>query len=169
MGHRMSAVLVLSMLLGCGHVCAAPDDTTEPWTEWEPEPNGDVQAEPEFTPSEKNATGPSVAILARQFMYFKVGMALQRYYIPILVPIGLIGNVLSLLVMFRKQNRRVSCCVYMIALAFSDIVMLITAVYLWAIPEISPRDWGPLRVQVRLLRFRDVRFGGSVPDHVHDL
>jgi len=41
------------------------------------------------------------------------------------------GNSLSFLVMTKPQNRHVSCCIYMSALAISDCLVLHVTLYLW--------------------------------------
>ena len=42
-----------------------------------------------------------------KYMTYKISMAITTYWFPILVPIGFIGNVLSLLVMIQANNRNV--------------------------------------------------------------
>ena len=141
-----------SRIIGSGDI-----DDAKPEVEGEVLPEGEVQPEVEPQPEaeidpmdfEGKTEGDngsfvqslSVAQRARSFLQFKIGYAIQRYYLPIIVPIGFIGNCLSLLVMLRKHNRRVSCCVYMISLAICDNMMLFSGVYLWAIAEVAPRNW----------------------------
>ena len=74
----------------------------------------------------------SVSHLAQSHIYDKVGILINFYWFPILVPVGLFGNTLSFLVMTRKQNRQVSCCVYMAALAICDNFMLFSGVEYWS-------------------------------------
>ena len=44
----------------------------------------------------------------------------------VIIPVGVVGNVLCLLVMSQKQNRSISCSVYMGALAIADTIQLLT-------------------------------------------
>ena len=78
---------------------------------------------------------------ASELLPYKVGRDIQTYWLPIIIPIGLIGNTLSFLVMMRPHNRKVSCCVYMAALAVADNVMLINAGYYWYVTDIARRPW----------------------------
>ena len=61
------------------------------------------------------------------FMTYKVAYYLQDYWIPILVPIGLVGNTLSFLVMIKPNNRKMSTCIYMAAISINDNMMMILA------------------------------------------
>ena len=51
-------------------------------------------------------------------------MAITTYWFRILVPIGFIGNVLSLLVMIQANNRNVSTCNFMAAISINDNAMM---------------------------------------------
>ena len=57
----------------------------------------------------------------------------------IIVPIGIIGNILVLRVVSLKHNRSVSCSIYMGALAISDTMMLLFSAsiitLMWGIPS----------------------------------
>ena len=63
------------------------------------------------------------------FMTFKITVYLALYWIPILVPIGLVGNTLSFLVMIKPNNRKMSTCIYMAAIGINDNTMMILALY----------------------------------------
>ena len=78
---------------------------------------------------------------ASELLPYKVGRGIQTYWLPIIIPLGIIGNTLSFLVMMRPHNRKVSCCVYMASLAVADNVMLINAGYYWYITDIARRPW----------------------------
>ena len=65
------------------------------------------------------------------FMTYKVASYINDYWFPILVPIGLIGNTLSFLVMIRPNNRKVSTCIYMVAISVNDNVMICLALWYW--------------------------------------
>ena len=70
------------------------------------------------------------------FITFKIANILGIYWIPILVPIGLVGNTLSFLVMIKPNNRKMSTCIYMAAISISDNVMMILIFYFW-LPSIN--------------------------------
>ena len=61
------------------------------------------------------------------FMTYKVASFIDQYWFPILVPIGLVGNTLSFLVMVRPNNRKVSTCIYMAAISINDNLMMFLA------------------------------------------
>ncbi len=67
----------------------------------------------------------------RDMFYYKVGVAIQRYWLPIIVPFGLVGNTLTLFVMSNKTNRYISFCIYLMALAVADNIVLMLAICFW--------------------------------------
>ena len=62
---------------------------------------------------------------------FKIANFLGIYWIPILVPIGLVGNTLSFLVMIKPNNRKMSTCNYMAAISINDNAMVIKGFHYW--------------------------------------
>ena len=50
-------------------------------------------------------------------LIFKIADIIAKYWIPILVPIGLVGNTLYFLVMIKPKNRKMSTCIYMAAIS----------------------------------------------------
>ena len=67
----------------------------------------------------------------KTYLKFKIASYLANYWAPILVPIGLIGNTLSFLVMIKPNNRKMSTCIYMAAISINDNVMMILFLYTW--------------------------------------
>ena len=61
-----------------------------------------------------------------------------EYARPIILVIVPVGNILSMLVMLIPHNHRISCCVYMAALAVSDCLVLVIACYYWIVTQIKP-------------------------------
>lgn len=55
----------------------------------------------------------------------------QFYYTPVLVIIGIIGNCLTILVFCKTKLRKLSSSYYLVALAVSDTVFLITLSVVW--------------------------------------
>ena len=73
----------------------------------------------------------SNAYLASRYLTYIVGIGLHVYWLPIMIPIGFLGNTLSFLVMTKKHNRHISCCILMANLAVSDNIMLYNAGHYW--------------------------------------
>ena len=65
------------------------------------------------------------------FMTFKIANFIGTYWMPILVPIGLVGNTLSFLVMIKPNNRKMSTCIYMAAISVNDNFMMFFAFHDW--------------------------------------
>ena len=68
-----------------------------------------------------------------RFMTFTVSSYINEYWLPILVPIGLIGNTLSFFVMMRPNNRKVSTCIYMAGISVNDNLMMSVSFYYWLV------------------------------------
>ena len=60
---------------------------------------------------------------------YKIANIIAMYWVPILVPIKLVGNTLSFLVMIKPNNRKMSTCIYMAAISINDNFMMILAFY----------------------------------------
>ncbi len=65
------------------------------------------------------------------YLTYKIGDVIHKYYLPIIVTIGLCGNILSLLVLLQKKHRNNSCYILMAALAVNDSIVLCVAGYDW--------------------------------------
>ena len=65
------------------------------------------------------------------FITFKIATFIAAYWVPFLVPIGLIGNTLSFLVMIKSNNRKISTCIFMAAISINDNVMMVLVLYTW--------------------------------------
>ena len=78
---------------------------------------------------------------ASTLLAYKAGQGIHTYWLPIVIPAGLIGNTLSFLVMMRPHNRKISCCVYMAGLAIADNAMLVNAAYYWYVTNVARRPW----------------------------
>ncbi len=89
--------------------------------------------------AQDNDSLAKVMTAAHLLWAYKVGECLQTYWIPIVLPIGLIGNILSIIVTLQRNNRKISCCVYMAGLAVSDTIVLCVFAYYWAATDILKR------------------------------
>ena len=83
-------------------------------------------------------------------MAFKIASYINDYWFPILIPIGLIGNTLSLLVMIKPNNRKMSTCIYMVAISINDNLMMLLALHNWSLRMVG-FEW-PL-VQCKLINW----------------
>ena len=54
-----------------------------------------------------------------------------------LVPIGVVGNTLSFLVMIKPNNRKMSTCIYMAAISINDNFMMLMATRSWLATELK--------------------------------
>ena len=94
--------------------------------------------------NEQKVNATALIQRASEYLVFKAGMAIQRYYFPCIILVGLIGNFLSLCVMVKRHNRRISCCVYMAFLAISDNCNLLIGAYYWVHTEMPSPTGRPL-------------------------
>ena len=62
---------------------------------------------------------------------YKIGIIIHVYLPMVILPLGIVGNILSFLVMVQSQNRGRSTCIYMAALALSDTLNLVVLAIYW--------------------------------------
>ena len=79
---------------------------------------------------------PSVIELGSNYFAYDFAMAVNKYWLIIMVILGLPGNTLSLLIMLQKHNRTFTTCLYLAALAISDNIVLILGAHFWAVTVI---------------------------------
>ena len=72
---------------------------------------------------------------------FKIAIIVNRYWFAALVPIGLVGNTLSFLVMIKPNNRKMSTCIYMAAISVSDNIMMYICLHVFLIDVIKTHKW----------------------------
>ena len=80
-----------------------------------------------------NATTPSYREAASLLLTFRIAQKLRLYWLPVIVILGLPGNAMAFFVMLRPHNRRISCCVYMAALAVTDSILLLIVAEYWTL------------------------------------
>ena len=68
---------------------------------------------------------------AETYLAYKVAKYIDNYWFPVLIPLGLLGNTLSFLVMIKPNNRKVSTCIYMAAININDNAMMSWAFRSW--------------------------------------
>ncbi len=75
------------------------------------------------------------------FLTFKIAEVITKYWFPIMVPIGLVGNSLSFLVMIKPSNRKLSTCIYMSAISVTDNAMMLLALHNWLLTVVGTHTW----------------------------
>ena len=95
----------------------------------------------EHVTEEAKPNTPSLTSLASQYTIYKMGKIFHSYYYPFVVVIGFLGNVLSLAVMLKRKNRKITCCVYMACLACTDNLCIFVAAYYWTVTD-APQPVG---------------------------
>ena len=67
------------------------------------------------------------------FLTFKIATWLGYCWSPILIPVGLVGNTLSFQVMIKPNNRKMSTCIYMVAISINDNILMLLALRGWLV------------------------------------
>ena len=75
------------------------------------------------------------------YTIFKIANFIIMYWLPVLIPIGLIGNVLSFLVMTKPNNRKMSTCVYMASLSINDNILMLLCLHYYLVSAVQIHTW----------------------------
>ena len=75
------------------------------------------------------------------FIIFKIGIFISDYWFPVFIPVGLIGNTLSFLVMIKSNNRKMSTCIYMAAISINDNIMMYMAGHDYLVSGLHTHKW----------------------------
>lgn len=75
----------------------------------------------------------SIAQDAQLLLLYRVAVGLEKYYLPTICIVGFIGNVMSLIVLLQRHNRRLSCCLYLGGLAVNDNLIIYIAMHYWTV------------------------------------
>ena len=78
---------------------------------------------------------------AEIYLTFKVARYISKYWFPVLIPLGLVGNTLSFLVMIRPNNKKISTCIYMTAISVNDNAMMSVEVHAWLVDAVKIHGW----------------------------
>ena len=79
---------------------------------------------------------------------FKIATIIDTYWFPILVPIGIVGNTLSFLVMIKPNNRKMSTCIYMAAISINDNLMMCLCFHTLLIVGLKIQGWHNLQCKL---------------------
>ena len=103
---------------------------------------------------------PIPALASRLFNY-KVAINLCAYWTPIVIFVGLIGNYISFMIMFKPHNKRISFCNYMAALAISDNLMLLNALDDWT-ASFPSRPLSKIECKIMAWLFQAISFASMI-------
>ena len=78
---------------------------------------------------------------AETYLTFRMATYISDFWFPVLIPLGLVGNTLSFLVMIRPNNRKISTCIYMAAISINDNIMMFPALQDWLVGTVFLREW----------------------------
>ena len=78
---------------------------------------------------------------AESYLTYKVAKYIDNYWFPVLIPIGLVGNTLSFLVMIKPNNRKVSTCIYMAAISINDSLLMCFSMHDWLVGALKVSQW----------------------------
>ncbi len=82
------------------------------------------------TPSSETSHD-SIKEQAKSYTAYHIGVALHKYYLPVVLVLGFTGNLCSLVVVIHTHF--MSCCVLMTGLAVADSIVLYTMGHYWII------------------------------------
>ena len=72
---------------------------------------------------------------------FKIANFINVYWFPVLIPIGLVSNTLSFIVMIKPNNRKMSTCIYMAAISINDNIMIGTCFHTLLVIVLKVHGW----------------------------
>ena len=90
------------------------------------------------------ATGDTFMAKVETLATFKIATSLNMYWFTVLIPLGLVGNTLSFLVMMKPNNRKMSTCIYMAGISINDNIMMLESLHNWLVSAIKVHDFKPL-------------------------
>ena len=86
----------------------------------------------------------------KTYIIFTIAMGFRMYWFPILVPVGLVCNTLSFLVMIKQTNRKISTCIYMVAISITDNLMMCLDFYTWVFTIAREHSWHPIECKLKV-------------------
>ena len=95
-------------------------------------------------------TGDTFMEEVNTFTVFKVAIFLVKYWFPILVPIALLGNIFSFLVMIKPNNRKMSTCIYMAAISIDDNLQILLALHTWLVTTLEIHERYPIECKIKV-------------------
>ena len=77
----------------------------------------------------------------KTYTTFRIASFIDTYWFFVLVPIGLVGNTLSFLVMIKPNNRKMSTCIYMAAISITDNIMMCLCLHTLLVVVLKIHGW----------------------------
>ena len=96
----------------------------------------------------KVTTIDTFMIQVETYTTFKIANFINVYWFPFLIPIGLVGNTLSFIVMIKPNNRKMSTCIYMAAISINDNIMIGTCFHTLLVIVLKVHAWHMLECKV---------------------
>ena len=75
------------------------------------------------------------------YTIFKIADFIKIYWFPVLIPVGLVGNILSFLVMIKPNNKKMSTCIYMAAISINDNIMMLMCLHYYLLSAVQIHNW----------------------------
>ena len=75
------------------------------------------------------------------YMTFKIANFINAFWFPVLILIGLVGNILSFVVMIKPKNRKMSTCIYMAAISINDNIMMASSLNNFLVIVMNIHGW----------------------------
>ena len=97
---------------------------------------------------ESEATKDTFMEQVKTYTIFKVSIFISIYWFPVLIPVGLIGNILSFIVMIQPNNRKMSTCIYMAAISINDNVMMGMCFHDYLVSVVQMHKWNSLECKI---------------------
>ena len=72
---------------------------------------------------------------------FKIAYFIDKYWFPVLIPIGFVGNTLSFIVMMKPNNRKMSTCIYMAVISINDNLMMVASFSDMIVSVLKIHEW----------------------------
>ena len=82
------------------------------------------------------------------YTIFKVANFISIYWFPVLIPVGLVGNILSFLVMIKPNNRKMSTCIYMAAISVNDNIMMFICSHDYLVSVVQTHKWNSIECKI---------------------
>ena len=66
---------------------------------------------------------------------YETGALIHRYWVLIIIIIGIPGSIMSFIIMMNRKNRQLSICIYMAYLSVTDNILLFILGFAWLVLE----------------------------------
>ena len=94
------------------------------------------------TAEEEETTKDTFMEEVESYLIFnKIGTFISIYYYPVFIPVGLVGNTLSFLVMIKRNNRKMSTCIYMAAISININIMMYMTCHDYLVAVVQTHKW----------------------------